>query len=668
MAYRTNFRNNSKRRDYKDSSVNQDASRPPEEDGSGNYDDLIAVKAKSNLPMHPVTLVADPYTNALPGSYPYSLLNKFNKIIGGRYSGFKNLDGGNVKQYANSVTSKFLNIFDTALLKVVKNYRYLPIRPYASDVAWGADMIDEMRKAIAEATSVLGSTIFTNQGIYYYGIQTDMPMGSATPRSVSIDGQTVQVYTEIQDVIYALGVMYQTHLQSITNVFSQFNAFRMKQGEMIRMSFNRETPALNSFFGLMNKKAFLSLWDSLAFTIEGEYVDLDFMTQSNMLGLISSRRSESMNDPLLEITSTFAFPNTFKVLAAVGDYAATATEFAPTPIFDIAKMYLDIPTSPTETTRVTFAEACDALAEYCTAHSTLTWVRGLTEYNTADNERYNQMKSCLDVLTYCMTYFKVSMNDFRTVLDVMAPTGTNQWTKSVKLKVTPDTDMMISQNLVVDNIFSMVLGGDNTVTFNNKTKRWGLFTLWNQYYGIPEHDTYSGGIFITLSTKAIDVAGATDTNVGYIPKAFYIDVSPEGTICTVTNRLGEQFKLGFDVVNIDQNPILSRLVPLQSQADYEIRVPTIILGEGVWAMLTPANRSFLAKIMLQITGTYCLPLNEAGTTFDYGLDNDIFSVYDLEVEDFTNEVITYARTRGIFRANSVDDSNLGFYGMRQGHK
>lgn len=652
------------KKNYRDIEVGTDAKRPPAEDGRGSYDDILSRKALKDLPKAPISIMADPYQNALPGSMPYPLLNAFNKIIGGRYSGDKNIDGGTTIQYANSVTSKFLKIFDTAMLKLGLNYRYLPI--LTSDTARGSAMVDEMRKAIAEVSSTLAATTFSNQNIYYYAIDTDMPMGSAVKHNV---GGTL-MYTEIADVIYAFAIMYQITIQSVTMVFNQFNAFRLKQGEMIRMSFNRETPGLNSFFGLTNKKAFLSLWDSLAYTVEGEYVDMDFMIQNNMLSLVASRRSESMNDPLLEIVSTMNKPNKFKAYAlSVLAVQATSSTILPDPVFDLDDMNYVNSLGNVET----FDNALSNLAVKCSVNDTLLWVRKLATNNVSDNDRYNSMKNSLDTITYCMTYFKTAFNDFRSVLDIVNRSGINQWKKGLKLKVIESTDSVIMQNLIVDNIYQMVMSGDETVYFDDKTKRWSLYTLWNQYYGIPEHDAYSGGVFLTLSTKTLDVPEGADSNIDYLPVAFNVVTSNYANLCRVVSRDGFDIPLTYGTLTMYNTYTYSRLIPLNSQNNYQIRVPQVIIRDADdYNRIGDIYKSFLYKFMLQVFGVASVPVaydTETNTvTLDYGLDSDLFSVYDVQIQDFTNEVITYARSRGPFIVNAVDETNLGFYGTKLGHK
>ena len=618
-----------------------DAKRPPESDNSGSVSDLLSVKSLKNLPRSPISLQVDPYTQALPGSLPYPLLNAFNKKVGGRYAGDKNLDGGNTIQYANSTTSAFLKIFDCALMKLNLNYRYLPI--LASDTARGNLMVDEMRKAIAEATSTISATTFTAQNIYSYVIETDLPMGSAKKTTIG----DKQYYTEIQDVIYAMSIEYQLIFQSIALAFNQFNSHRLKMGEMIRMSWNRETPILNAFFGMLKKKSFLAVWDSLSMTLQGEYFDYDFMTQANMLGLVSSRRSEAMSDPLLEIQSNFNFPSTF-VASVCTD--ATKTKVA-AEVFNQASLTYS---------GMTLDTALRKLGQYMTATDTLHWARTYASNGVTDTGRFNAIKDCIDVVNYCATYTKTAFNDLRSVFDIMTRSGVNQWKKGLKLSIVKDTDMVISQNLVVDNIYSMTLAGCPDMKFNPTTKRWSAYTLWNMYTGIPEHDAYSGGAFLSFSTKRYDTSDSTDTNIGYLPVAFTVAKSStvETPLVAVVNRLGLRVALTCSPIQMSADRRLARLVPLKSQTNYKINVPSIAGSET--GTFDSFAYSFIYRFMQQVFGLGQIP---ADTGSDIAIDSDTFAVYDYEVEDFTNEVINYCRSRGPFIASSVDSSNLGFFGL-----
>lgn len=138
-------------------------------------------KALKNLPNSSYSVIADPYTAALPGSRPYPIINIFNKCIGGSYAGENNLDGGNVQQYANSVASKMLQVFDCMRLKTKINYNFIPTTPVDDPTADypGKQLINEIRNAIAEAISILKSTTYTQMAINNYVVETDLPMGDA---------------------------------------------------------------------------------------------------------------------------------------------------------------------------------------------------------------------------------------------------------------------------------------------------------------------------------------------------------------------------------------------------------------------------------------------------------------------------------------------------------
>lgn len=270
--------------------------------GEGSVKDLISQKAMKDLPKSSYSIKADPYSAALPTSEPYPLIAKFNRVADASYSGEDNIDGGNVQQYANSTTSKFLKYFDSFRLKYRVNYRYLPI---TTTTKVGKSLIDEQRKSIAEAVSVLKATTFTQMAINNFAVETDLAMGSAVAKEIGKHSDQektpIMAYTNLTDVIYAMSIYYQIFLQDALSVMNWHNSFRLKQGTAIRDAWNREVPNLNSFFGLMNKKAFLSLLESINLSFEGEYIDKDFMTQMNILCLMPSRRSNSITDPVLEL-------------------------------------------------------------------------------------------------------------------------------------------------------------------------------------------------------------------------------------------------------------------------------------------------------------------------------------------------------------------------------
>lgn len=661
MAYYKRKQNSyfKKSENYEDKQyVPHSDSRPPRDDGSGAYSRTIDMKMMSGLPNSSYAMKVDPYTEANNPATPYSFLANFNKVLGGRYAGRDNLMGGNLIQYNNSFNSKFLKVFDSALMSIGLNYNYLPV--LATDTARGKGMVDEVRKAISEVVSSLNATTFKDQNIFYYVVETDLPMGSATTTELEIDKKMVPVYTDLADVIYAYCMEYQLILQNIIMSFNMFNAFRTRMGTMIRMSWDREVAILNSYFGLVKKKSFLSLFDSISQNIAGEYVDQDFMRQANTFCMAASRRSNCINDPLLEISAKINMPSKFRAYICTG---ADKRTYSGT-VFDYDKMtYINPVTKET----ISFEEAVRYLQIRLTVTDTLDWARSLT-HTVSEADRFNQLKLYLDVITANFTYFKTAMNDLRTVLTIMNRIGIVKWTLGTRLNVTKDTDCVITNYLVVNNVYEMIFSGDDGCDFNATTYRWRTFVPWNLYYGTPEYANFSGGAFFTFSTKKLTVPSiqgkpAYEGTTDYIPVAFTIipfgAAVRDDQYCVAISRDGSRAYLSQSTVQMSTNNVFARLVPLAQQAAYKTRVPQVTNPEYVDSTDASTYESFLYRLMLQICGFGKI------TDGDYALDPDIIAVYEYEVEDFTNEVIAYARSHGPFQVSQFTENTLGFYGLKQ---
>jgi len=616
----------------------------------------LSIKALRDLPHSSYAIKADPYEAALPTSEPYPLLNKLNRAINPSYSGDDNIDGGNVQQYANSVTSKFLNYFDVFRTEVNVNYRYLPILPDANKKGYG--LIDEMRKSIAETVSILKSTTFTQMAINHFAVVTDLPMGSATTTNIAPSGDTeVQAYTNLTDVLYAMAIYYQIVLQDALGVMNWHNSFRLKQGVSIRNAWGREVPNLNSFYGLMNKKSFLNLLDTIALSFEGEYIDRAFMEQMNALSLVPSRRSDSITDPVLELQVGWNHPSTFKIyiLNDNGEYISS------TPFFSDARdMVAIIPGREDEQHRPlyqTFWDACEDARDLLSLEATTLWAR--SNYNagvvtTTDNARFNAVKDALGVINTCFVQFKPLWADFREAFDVMARTGTLSWTKGFRPSIVKETTCDLFQNLIVDDIYNMIFSGADEISFDSATKRWRYFSKWNMYHGIPLYDVKSGGSFLSFSFKsAYNVAETEVENLAYLPILFTYGLA--GATCAAVSRDGVEAAVTYNAELISANAILSRLAPLQSQNALTMRVAGV---EGT-TTITSDHLSTLYKTLTQVFGAARI---KAGVddVWDYALDPDIIAIYQIEITDISNMAITYARANAPFRGTTSSADLLGF--------
>lgn len=628
-----------------------------------NVKDYISLKALRNLPKSSYALLADPYSAMIATSAPYPLLNVFNKTAGGTFKGNRNIDGGNVQQYANSNTSKFLSYFDVMRTQIAINYRYLPILTSAG--VKGKALVDEMRRSIAESVSILQSTTYTQMAINNFAVVTDLPMGSAVTTDIGSNSKPIQAYINKNDVLYAMSIYYQIVLQNALNTFNFHNSFRLKQGTMIRNAWNREVPILNSFFGLMNKKAFLSQWDSVGLIFEGEYLDLDFAKQASMLNVMPSRRSNSIIDPVLELQTSFNHPKTFKVYLmdnngkAIGD-----------PIFDDADMKFVIGTTTDSqgkkvTQYMTYWEALEDMNDYLSMEATTLWARQTTfdptKVGQTDQARYNIINRDLRGVISCMNFFKPKWADYREALDTTSRAGIVSWTKGFRPRITKDTDASIFRNLLIDNIYQLIFSGAKNITMDDATKRWRTFSLWNMYTGIPEYDSTQGGAFLTYSFK--DITGTDSDNLQeYMPVVFN-SVSATSTIlnivCVAVSRDGKEAIIQPKEVTMSSQMELVRLAPLASQANEVLRVPSVSFTNN--SGLTKAHFSCLYKQLMSVFGLGCVQYYSSGA-YSYGVDSDILAIYQIEIEDTTNEAITYARANAPFRGTQTYTSILGFFG------
>lgn len=630
----------------------------PEGDSTPNIG--LSVKSLRGLPKSSYSVQADPYNAALPGSEPYAILNAFNKTIGGFYGGFRNIDGGNVQQYASSLRSKLLNASDFCRLPLGINYHYIPVDIGTIDPSSkykGKALINEQIRAISEATSTLQSTTFTQMAIYNYAIATTMPMGDSYDASKSYtpqgENKSIPLYTSLNDVLYGSLRFYQIFWLKVLGVFDWHNSFRLKMGTMIRSSWNRETPKLNSLFGLFKKKSFISLLNSMAMSLPGEYLDREFALQFAKTCLVPSRRSNAITEPVLETQVEYNTPKRFILLAVSG----TGSDAVYTPVFDSASSLTK--KVPGFTEPVNFIQAVHNIMTLLSAEDTMKWARQADANGTNnDNVRFNRVKSYLDIIQECITTVKKQFTDVREVLDTVARTGLVTWYKGFRPSVTKDDDAPLFRNLIVDDIYRLALGGAEQVTLDTDTKRFRTFTMWNMYDGIAEFDAFSGGSFLTFSLKTVvDPDDDPDLLINYVPEALtYLSGDATPQLYAVT-RKGTEYVLGTKSIQLSNYVGTRRLVPLESQNSLTARIVSIT------PPATPTTEqandiSLLSRTLVQITGLCHLNLS---IPVIYQ-DPDLLSVYQIEIEDITNEMIAYARKTGPFLGATNVDSKIGFLG------
>lgn len=647
----TRYRNNGRRSNSKvQTNIYYDYKGAPKSEGSVN--DLISRKALKDMPHSSYSLKANPFDAQLPNSQRYPILNAFNRVIGGKFSGLDNIDGGNVQQYASSSLSKFLKCFDEVRLKINANYRLLPISPQEGSIYAGKGLIDVMRQSISESVSLLQSTTFTTLGINSYAVVTDLPMGSASTENIGTADEPINAYTDIADVIYSMSMVYQLLLQNPLSVFNWHNSFRLKQGTALRNAWEREVPQLNNFFGLMNKKSFVNLLETLSLSFEGEYVDKDWMEQINAASLIPSRRSNSMFDPVLELQIGYNHPNTFKVYLTDAAGKAVST----TPFFDMSNLAATV-----DGDNVDFWDICDNLRDYLSLEATQAWARSIyvasDNISESGNNRFNKIVAYFSALTKFFSVIKPAFQDLRECYDTMARTGVLRWAKGFRPGVISKNDCEMPYNLLIDNIYQLILSGNDTIEYNDKTYRWVTYSLWNMYSGIPEYDAKSGGIFLSLACKNIP-SDATLQQVEYLPILFQpVKQGSLGMFCYALSRDGAIANITYTKTRFQDNAVMRRLAPLPSQNGLYVRIPTVSADDNPG--LDEVHYSMLYKMLTTVFGSCRVQISPSGT-YDTALDPDILSIYQIEIEDPSNMASAYARANAPFRGTADSTPYIGF--------
>lgn len=601
-----------------------------------------------------ITVKQDPYEITLPGSNPYALMGPRCSRAGGAYKGADNLDSGLTGQIVQSESSSFLHAFDTFLMQGKANYRYLPMGAEDNAGQRGYGYVKEMLHAIDETLSLCKGTTYTVLAINNYYIKTELPMPQGDKL---VSNPDVKRSLGSAEGIYALAIHYQLYLQQVASFFNCYNKFRANQGLTIRSSWNRETPILNSLYSLLNKTAVVNSWKSLAFILNGEYFDYDWMRQMNMISSLVSRESMSIVDPIQEFVVTHTVPK-FKL------YVNSSSETELDPIYDSAAVEANILgsfSSMTSRNITSLSQLNEHFYRELSVTNILRYVRRGGVQSTIQ-EWLNFVVDTVNAITLISGTFKPAMADFRTMLDVIGRIGVNKWRKDVVLEVFDNLDVAPNDNYTVRDLYKSLMSGSTHVRWNETTARWVTYTPWNYWTGIPEYDSKNGGSFITFSTKQIDVANTAVLGkqaLRYMPIFITGYVTTGGAVAApiiAVNRLGTEADIDVTDFFAQVNRSTARLVPIQGLTDVKLRAPYSK------TTLSAVDESFLQSACLKIFNVYSHD-KTINVNTDLAVSPDILCFIGVEIADLQSEMITYARENGPFVVNNSGQSSIGFLGL-----
>lgn len=632
----------------------------------GVTNDTISVKALKSLPdsQSAIATKVDPYSQLQNTSSPYALLLPDNRKIGGVYKGVENTSGAGVPQYVNNNNSKFLHSFDCIRMRGKVNYRYLPIHSADTDRGW--EFKNSMIRATSEALSQVTASTFTLQPAMEYQCMTDMPYYDPATKKVKSDPN--RVITDLPEIFFVISVHYQCVLQEMAAAVNAYSYFRNNQGTMMRRSWDRETPRLTTWFGAMNKKTIQGAVNALAITLEGEYFDAEWMRQVGTITSINGARSNAMTDALVEFKAQHYIPS-------LKFWSTNGTSSKEQPIYDSDRLL-----ETKDSAGYTLYERLGWWVNCATSvFDTLTWVRNAT-YRASQTEvqRVNKVGDTLRALSDFMTYFKIRFADMRAVFDIMQRVGLNNWSKIFKPGITRDTNLPTPYNLTITDMFKLYFSSGASFTWNAATKKWQGISIWNRYLGIPEFDKMSGGSVLSLCFKSYSATGSDDNTIAYLPVMFGIGQASAPTLKShAVNRLGTVCPIYQGSFAAYDHPVLSRLFPLES-VERSIYLPVadrycsevndmnwMDTFEGAPRAMDEVDQSMLAATFLSLCGFSVISPTVEDGEVDLNnclvqCDPDMLAFLDFEIEDITNEVITYSRSKGPFRVNISTGSSLGF--------
>lgn len=603
----------------KDIGKPQQPTPPPKDDAQMEY--LTRVMFKDLQFKGVIATKADPQAQVLSTSTPYPYLDKTNRVLDAKYPGDNNLDGNIVSQVLTDDDSLLLQTFDCGELTLKLNYLYQAISPTDKNQALNV----EISQVIDESLSSTTSEMFTNLAFFTYVITSDMP---------NIDSEKRQAWL----------TWYQSILQNTAIICGRYNNLRSYEQRLIDMGFRREATHLRDFFNQINKTTFSANLESLSSIVMGEYFDFDWNKQVNILSMVPSRKTNGMVDPVLTITAYHKLPNV-KVMTAESKLK----------VFDSADFTIKPEKSTkTYTLEELFAEIINRLNPYYV----LKWARGYLAGSDkrTPKEVANSIEYLLQALKKLLTKFVSTQGALRTVLDRSGKIGLNYWKTGATFSLKSFPEARFDFNMLVQDTFASYGSSADEMIFDSDTRRWRFFTTWDKYLGIPSYDKFSGGAFLTMSVRTLKSEANEDfTTVKWlVPKLF--DVVDDSM--HFINRIGFEVKITstvYDNEALSGDRVFSRLNPLKTPS-IKIRVAT---GSVLASADVPSAASALSQLIDTVFGFGQVEV--ATNVFDKNLSKDTLFFVDVQLNDVSNAMITYARNYSPFRVTTPDGSKtMGF--------
>jgi len=609
-----------------------------------------------------IEVKADPNSIAERSGVPYNVLARTNKVTDANYAGYDNINGNILTRLQNSNDSQLVNNFDTVSMNIRMNYLYLCYKTDGNTNHNNLAVNKEMLKAFNEALSKGYSTMLTQLPFYVNKIE------SSLPALTGLSAAEKSIYGKFGGIIH-----YQTVLQNLVAPLAKYIQTMSLEDELQMMSYRREAPLITALYGLLRKKAFVAVMNSIGTNIIGEYFDLNWYKQNNTLINVPSRKSKSMFDPLITATSTTYIPDC-KMSIISGEtetvyYDSTGNTEGIGGLK--AKGIVLNPDTWTFTgtklnpATFTLEELVYRLNRLLDQQTILTWARKLNVDSssvgdiTTPSAYYQQIVRIIEMINVIATSFVTAMADIRTFIDKLSESHMVYWQKGVKLSVDRVAPAEVTYNVLLHNMVSAYIGGSANMIYDINTQRWQCYTLWNKYEGIAEFDRRSGGSFLTFGLRNLNLGDLSGEDIAMCLPIF---LAPELTVgstkCLATTRKGYLKQITSTITNtIVSNPTLARLDPMN--VGFSIKLPTM----DVTDVSDPGARARISSTSLMLLQTLAGygTVKRTATQFETVCDPDNMCFLDVQIEDVSNEMITYCRNYSPFRVQTPDGKRtIGF--------
>lgn len=570
----------------------------------------------------------------------YKVVNGTSKITTAKFLGKTNEAGNVLSRLLTLNRSSFNHYFDSVCIPIALNYMFLN---YESNGLEAANITFE--QAVKEALANTQSSVFTEL-VFFRSEATSSILGMARSHVGAL-------------------VHYQTTLQNLALILTKYNQTMGLTDEMIKMGFNAESTITSELMSLLKKASFVSRLKSISTYILSKYFDKDWYDQYVPITDTPSRKCDSIREPLITAKAYYTMPSATLTSPAGIKWYDSETHVSTITTKDPFQPYVFDSKGKDITPTVTYSnfkvsDYAKKIIEVLDQNSILKWARRkFKDSNSVQSPQtyFNYINDLVGGLRAAMNKFVAQANDIETMLDRAASTNLTQWKKGNVFN--PDLNSKdVYFNTIIHDLLSAYLTSPDNIKWNPTTQKWSFSVLWNEYFGIPKYDQFTGGSYLTFSVRnALFPAGydVTDPSL-LIPKLFKVEGTP-----VACNRASAELEVSYEVSQsseIISDKQLSRIIPYDDMTDeiYSMRLAVLTVTRD-----TSARPLSAAQYLLQtLAGIGKVKWTEGrNTKTSSTIAGSILSILDGQVDCMGTAMNNYLRSNSPLRVWIDKDDSLG---------